>query len=105
MAEILIIDDDELLCYMMTAQIRSMGHNTVYTCTLTDRLMQIQSKSFDVIFPDVMLPDGNGLFALNKIKELPDAPEVISASEGDPNGVEMALKGGAWDYIKKPQNV
>ena len=106
MAEILIIDDDELLCYMMTAQIRSMGHNAVYAFTLTDGLLQIQSKSFDVIFLDVMLPDGNGLFTLNKIKELPDAPEVIIiTSEGDPNGVEIALKGGAWDYIEKPPSL
>ena len=106
MAEILVIDDDELLCYMMTAQIRSMGHKVVYAFTLADGLMQIRSKSFDVIFLDVMLPDGNGLFALTVIKEIPDAPEVIIiTSEGDPNGVEIALKGGAWDYIEKPPSL
>ena len=41
--------------------------------------------------------------ALPKIREIPSRPEVIIITgEGDPEGAELALKSGAWDYLQKP---
>ena len=48
------------------------------------------------------MPDGNGLDLLPKIHELPSQPEVIIITGlGDPDGAEIAIKNGAWDYIEK----
>jgi two-component system NtrC family response regulator len=56
-----------------------------------------------VIFLDVRLPDGNGLENLTTFREQPSTPEVIiMTGVGDPDGAELAVKGGAWDYIQKP---
>jgi len=38
--------------------------------------------SFEVVFLDVMLPDGNGLEALPRIRQTPAEPEVIIMTGG-----------------------
>ncbi len=59
-----------------------------------------------MVFLDVRMPDGNGLEALPKIAETPAAPEVIIITGfGDPDGAELAMKCGAWDYIEKGASV
>ncbi len=103
MSKILIIDDDEDLCRMMLLQFRRMGYDVAYAHTLEDGLGQAASNDFDVVFLDVGLPDGDGLEALPRIREMPSLPEVIIfTSAGDPDGAEKAIESGAWDYIEKP---
>ena len=55
---------------------------------------------------DVRLPDGSGLEALPKIREVSYSPEVIIITGmGDPDGAELAINCGAWDYIEKPASI
>jgi len=106
MANILIIDDDEMLCDMLGRHIECSGHKVEYACTLEDGLKAVASKAFDVVFLDVLLPDGNGLNVLPTIRNKKRAPEVIIITgEGEPDGAELAIKTGAWDYIEKPMSI
>lgn len=106
MAHIFIIDDDKTLCEMLRHHIEDLGHAVVYAHTLKEGLKETASKDFDVVFLDVYLPDGSGLDALPKIREAPSIPEVIIfTGEGDPDGAELAIKSGAWDYIEKPSSL
>jgi two-component system NtrC family response regulator len=103
MSNILIIDDEKLLCTTLSRYMRHMGHDTTYALSLEDGLKEVLSNTFDVVFLDVRLPDGNGLDALPRIQKAPSAPEVIIITgEGDPDGAEIAMKSGAWAYIEKP---
>lgn len=106
MATILIIDDDHLMSETMTRMVRRLGHETLSGATLAEGLALAASHECDVVFLDVRLPDGNGLDALPKIDALPCHPEVIIMTGfGDPNGAELAIKSGAWDYIEKSSSV
>jgi two-component system NtrC family response regulator len=52
---------------------------------------------------DVLLPDGNGLDLLPTILKTNSKPEVIIITgAGDPEGAEIAIRTGAWDYLQKP---
>ncbi len=103
MADILIIDDDEKICKMLNQILKSSGHNSVTAFTLSDGEDAAFSRSFDMVFLDVFLPDGNGLEALPRLRKTPSSPEVIiMTGEGSPDGAELAIKGDAWDYIQKP---
>jgi len=103
MAFILIIDDDELVCKTLSRYIRRMGHEVAYALTLEDGLKEASSRTFEVVFLDVHLPDGNGLEAIPIIQKVPSLPEIIIITgEGDPDGAELAIKSGAWAYIEKP---
>ncbi len=106
MASILIIDDDKILCDMLSDMVSQMGHDAICAFSLKDGLEETYSKAFDVVFLDVRLPDGNGLDALPEIGRAPSFPEVIIITgKGDPDGAEIAIKSGAWDYIEKSSSI
>lgn len=103
MADVLIIDDEEMICEVLSRQVESMGHRAIKAFTLSDGLEKALSRNCDVIFLDVNLPDGNGLEALPRFRTVPAAPEVIIITgAGAPDGAELAIRFGAWDYLRKP---
>lgn len=106
MAHVLIIDDNEKMCDVLSCKVTRMGHESTHAFTLEDGLRKATSGKFDVIFLDVRLPDGNGLNLLPQLRKTPSSPEVIIiTAHGDPDGAELAIKSGAWDYIQKPASL
>lgn len=103
MASVLIIDDDEMFSQVLSDMVTRLGHTAAIAGTISDGLNKVRSESFDVVFLDIQLPDGNGLDVLPTIREAPSCPEIIIITGfGDSGGAELALKNGAWDYIEKP---
>ena len=106
MAAILIIDDDRIFCDVLSRAIGRLGHTVTFSLTLKEGLEMVSSQEFDVVMLDVQLPDGNGLTAISKIRVKPSPPEVIIITgTGDPDGAELAIKWGAWDYVEKPASI
>lgn len=102
MATVLIIDDDELMCTTLSHLVQRCGHEAACAMSMHDGQKQATSRLFDVVFLDVHLPDGNGLDLLPRLEALSSAPEVIIITGfGEPDGAELAIKSGAWDYIEK----
>ncbi len=102
MPSVLIIDDDTLFCDMLARTIKRLGHETHCAHTLAEGLAQATAETFDVIYLDVNLPDGNGLEELERFQSTPSNPEVIIITgASDADGAEMAITSGAWDYIAK----
>jgi two-component system, NtrC family, response regulator len=102
MSNILIIDDDDLMTAVLQQMVVNMGHKAACASTLREGLKKASSQALDVVFLDVNMPDGNGLDVLHRIQGPPSYPEVIIFTGlGDPEGAELAIKYGAWDYIEK----
>lgn len=103
MGKILIIDDDRLNAETLFDIVSSMGHDVACTFTADEGLRAAHAHNFDVVFLDIQLPDGNGLMLLPDIHATPASPEVIIITGyGSPDGAELAIKNGAWDFIEKP---
>jgi two-component system NtrC family response regulator len=103
MANVLIIDDDIYFCRALEAVIIEMDLSVEIAHSMAEGLKKGTQGQFDVLILDVVLPDGNGLEAMGDFKELPGRPEIIILTgSGDPDGAELAIKSGAWDYITKP---
>jgi len=103
MARVLIIDDEDSVCKLLMSMIRSLGHEAAFALTLTEGVREALGSPWDMVFLDVHLPDGSGLNVLSHIRRGPGAPEVvILTGVGTGEGAEMAIRGGAWDYILKP---
>jgi len=103
MGNILIIDDDAEVRETLMSLTRRLKLDASCVATLQGGLERLRQGGVDVAFLDVTLPDGNGLSALSEIKALPDSPEVIILTgRGDPDGAELAIQGGVWDYLLKP---
>ena len=102
MANVLIIDDDKMICDVLSKIVMRMAHNATSAFTLKDGLKATYTHEPDVIFLDIAMPDGNGLEMLPRIRKTPSNPEVIIITgSGDPDGAELAIRSGAWDYIDK----
>ncbi|MBU0514396.1 MAG: sigma-54 dependent transcriptional regulator [Proteobacteria bacterium] len=103
MARILINDDDLAICAVLARILRGMGHDVVQAHTAAEGLAAARGEAFDLVFLDVRMPDGSGLDVLPEIRQIPAPPEVIIITgDADPDGAELAVKNGAWDYITKP---
>lgn len=103
MANILIIDDDVKIRNLIASYAKEGNHYTAVSESLADGFEIAEFQLFDLIFLDVRLPDGNGLDALPKFKQMPPEPEVIIITGvGDAEGAELAIKSDAWDYLQKP---
>lgn len=103
MAKILVIDDDVIMCNFLCELGRRMGHEVTYALSIEEGKREAMSRPLDVVFLDVRLPDGNGLDHLPVIRQTPGIPEVIIITgAGDPDGAELAIRSGAWDYVQKP---
>jgi two-component system NtrC family response regulator len=106
LAKILIIDDEPLLCRLLAHKLKAMAHEVVCAFTLRDGLLKTANDGYDVVYLDVRLPDGSGLDEINNIRSSRSTPEVIIMTGlGDPDGAELAIKNGAWDYIEKPSSI
>ncbi len=106
MSNILIIDDDIEICDTMESLVGRLSHSCITVQSITAARNTARKHSFDVVFLDVSLPDGNGLDLLSELAGLQNAPEVIILTgKGDPDGAELAIQGGVWDYILKPSSV
>ncbi len=102
MGNVLIIDDDIMFCDMAGKLIRKMGHQVRSAHNIESGIRETSLNEFDVVLLDVRLPDGSGLDILQKIKENSSRPEVIIITGyGDPDGAEISVRTGAWDYIEK----
>lgn len=102
LGRVLTIDDDAVFSLALSELIRREGHEVVCAHSLAQGMEQVRMTDFDLIFLDVGLPDGDGLDLLPKLKNLAHGPEVIIiTSSGCPDGAELAIENGAWDYIEK----
>jgi two-component system, NtrC family, response regulator len=106
MANILIVDDDPLVTDSLRQVIERMGHTASAAASLAEALQMVPEGGYDIVFCDVRMPDGAGLDILPKIRGASPAPEVIIITGyGDPDGAELAIRKGAWDYVEKPLSV
>lgn len=103
MADVLIIDDDKVICNILVKMMDIIGHESRYALTGKEGLELAKHGMFDIVFLDVNLPDANGLDLIKTIKTTPSSPEIIIITgDSDPDGAEMAINSGAWNYLVKP---
>ncbi|WP_029895646.1 sigma-54-dependent transcriptional regulator [Desulfohalovibrio reitneri] len=106
MARILIVDDEPEVRDTMCSLGRRRGFECGQAADLSEARAKLDGGGFDVVLLDLRLPDGNGLDLMSDIKGLDDPPEVIILTgRGDPDGAELAIQGGVWDYLVKPASI
>jgi two-component system nitrogen regulation response regulator NtrX len=102
MARILIIDDEENIRSSLKSALGRRDH-TVATAESLQQGREFFDGAFDVIFLDVMLPDGNGLDLLKwMLKRDPRQTVVMISGHADIDTAVGAIRDGAYDFIEKP---
>jgi len=99
---ILIIDDEEDLCWLLSNILRAKGYNVIIANTISEGAARLK-ESLDLVFLDLKLPDGDGMDILPKIKEINSETLVtIISAYGSAEKRERATEKGVCSFIDKP---
>lgn len=104
MSTILLVDDDQELCELLSHWLSQEGF-TMHARfdTQSARAYLDNNPEPDAVILDVMLPDGNGLQLLRKVRaEHPQLPVLMLSARGEPTDRIIGLELGADDYLAKP---
>jgi len=102
MNRILLIDDDEALCELLTEYLVGEGFGVESAHTGPGGVAKALSEAWDVIVLDVMLPGMNGFDVLKRIQAQSDAPVLMLTARGEDTDTVLGLELGADDYVAKP---
>lgn len=103
MAHILVVDDEEAVCWTLQRALSALGHQVAVAASAEQALALVKKQCPDVIVLDVRLPGMDGLAALKSLRALAhDAPVIIITAFGNLNIAVRAVEEGAFDYLAKP---
>lgn len=100
---ILVIDDEEKMCWALE---RALSHEGYQVVTATRGLQGVklaQETEPSMVILDLKMPDIDGIEVLKRIKKInPHIPVIMITAHGTIDTAIEAMKIGAKDYITKP---
>jgi DNA-binding NtrC family response regulator len=100
--ELLIIDDEEIVCYGLSRILRDKGYSVDFTVDGLKALKMIKEKEYDLILLDINLPEKSGIELLSEIKSISSECLIIMITAYDDVSLAVdAIKSGAYDYFIK----
>ncbi len=102
MADILIVEDSDLIRDAVTEAFSVNGHEPTAVATVADAIRALAEHHFDAIILDIRLPDGNGYRLAQQIRETNDVPIIFLTAKDSESERVMGFEVGADDYVVKP---
>jgi len=104
MFRILLIDDDEELCELISEYLTVEGFTVEAVHDGEAGLQKATAGEHDLIILDVMLPKKNGFDVLRELRHETQIPVLMLTARGDDMERIVGLEIGADDYLAKPFN-
>ncbi|OGQ78396.1 MAG: hypothetical protein A2289_25045 [Deltaproteobacteria bacterium RIFOXYA12_FULL_58_15] len=107
MATILIVDDESMICRVLSETLKGEGRTIVTANSAEEGLRKLESiPSLDLAFVDKNLPDRNGLELVRKLKQrYPDAEYIMITAYASIDAAVEAVRLGLFDFITKPFDI
>ena len=103
MARILVVDDEQAICWGFVELGRTMGHEVETAASAEEGLRLAGKSSPDLLVLDVRLPGMDGLTALEHFRRyLGEAPTIVITAFGGLDTAVSAVRSGAFEYLIKP---
>jgi two-component system NtrC family response regulator len=101
--KILVVDDEEHMCWALERAMRQEGYQ-VFTATRGQQgLDLIREEAPSLMILDLKMPEMDGMEVLQRAKEMhPKLPVIILTAHGTIETAIEAMKIGAADFITKP---
>ncbi len=101
--KIVLVDDNESVRKLF-ARVLAGDNVEVLSADSVRRAREvIESSSVDLVFLDLVLPDGNGMDLLYQLRDTrPEVPVVLITGHGTIELAVEAMKTGAFDFLRKP---
>jgi len=102
-ANILIVDDEEIVRLSHLRSLASMNCNTRVAEDGTRALQVMEQQPFDVILLDLRMPDLDGMDVLKTVKQRwPDSEVIVITGYPSIESAKEAVRLGAQNYLAKP---
>lgn len=102
-ASILVVDDNDEIRKMLESFLSKRGYAVRTAVSGEDAIAKIRMEKPEIVFLDFRMPGMDGVMALNQIKRLDNAINVIMlTSVQDEYVMEEVRREGACDYLIKP---
>jgi DNA-binding NtrC family response regulator len=101
--EVLIVEDEIDICYLLTGILNKQHVQTAFATSLFDAQKALKKGHTDVLFIDNNLPDGYGVDFIPIVKrEYPGTKIIMMTAHDTGADKQKALKQGADFFIGKP---
>lgn len=104
--KILLVEDEAVTHRAICKMFEKHKYNYVGVKNLESAMEKIKTEHFDIIFSDIILPDGSGLELLDAVHDyLIDVPFVVITASENEKLFQSAMSKGATDFLSKPFNL
>ncbi len=101
--KIIVVEDDMIIRRSLESQLRQRRYDVLAAANLAAAREALAKDTFDLIFLDVRLPDGEGTDWLKELQARPQHPlVVIMTGFGSVESAVDCMRNGAFDYLIKP---
>jgi two-component system response regulator CpxR len=104
MSKVLIIDDDEELCDLVSEYLSVEGFEVSAVHNGEAGLAAAKTGVYELAILDVMMPKMNGFDVLRNLRSSSQLPVLMLTARGDDMERIVGLEIGADDYLPKPFN-
>ncbi len=99
----IVVEDDLIIRRSLESQLRRRRCDVLAVSTLAAAKEGLVKDTFDLIFLDIRLPDGEGTDWLKELHQRPQHPlVVIMTGFGSVESAVDCMRHGAFDYLIKP---
>ncbi len=103
MKKILLVDDENLIRYSLSTTLRRGGSEVTAVANGKDALNEVNSRSYDICFLDVNLPDANGLELMKTVRRVSPSTKIIIMTAVDLDERQMQnLRDCSSHFLPKP---
>jgi len=103
--KILIVDDEETICYLLSRLLEREGYQVIKTTRGQEALEIILNEKPDLMVLDLNLPDLSGEMIYESVRQTPEVknlPILIITGRNLPGLSAKCLNGGADAFLAKP---
>src|SRR5579863_3752450 len=101
--KIIVLEDDLIVRKNLEQQLRNRRYDVASTGTIAGAHELMAKDTFDLIFVDVRLPDGEGTDLLRELQTRPQKPLIVMVTGfGSVESAVECMRNGAFDYMLKP---
>ena len=101
--KIVVVDDELMIRKSLETQLRNKRYSVASAEDLAGARKILARDSFDLVFLDMRLPDGEGTELLEELSVKSDGPMVVMMTGfGSVESAVACMQAGAFDYVLKP---
>ncbi|MBW4054477.1 MAG: hybrid sensor histidine kinase/response regulator [Proteobacteria bacterium] len=106
MMNVLVVDDDEMVRYVLTEKLIESGFSVTATNNGRSAVDLFRDTAFGAVLLDLKMPGMDGIETLKELrKQDPDIPVIMVTAFGDIATAVETIKLGAYDFVEKPPQI